>query len=795
MRLQTRLVTFYILAVLVAVTALFGCRAFVPETVIVNHPPETYLTGAPVDEGSGQFHFHLFWHGTDSDGRVERYVWALTDSTIQDEDTDDDEEDIRFNPALIITTLEIGHWTTRTDTIIDFQINQGSVTSRDMTFHIVAVDDRGDFDRTPARLYFLSNALGTPEIAFYDSHEQNSETLVAEQDTIGYAKPFVISWNGTTPNIRSFSDQLLAERDTVPPLDGLYGYKYRLPLDVDCDEVNEDCWFPQRFDIAENRMPSYFGDVIALDFANDNTGSDVSLRRLTQGVHLLLVNTTDVAGVEVPLEKQEFPFVVNYDPDTAILGLDKDFDGDGVFETVPSEDPFYTDPNVYPYFTVYRPDGTTSTASFAVGDTLPDRSVAVFKALGWDDGADTRFSELDGVSDPGYGVAFQAKFEAVGKYLGGENSAFRFETEFSNVVASVWDDPFAVGSADTMSTIVGPFEYEFFMRAVDEHGRRDGTPEIFEFAGNRPPVVEALEVSTAGATSGFPDGSSAADIDTFYVALVPGASDYVSANHSSWTQLEANPDEHEGWVNPNSGSVVIDSDPVGGGYSAVGIPMRSFDYEVKVYAQDSPDERLFLPRTAPGGETFGEPRDRMMSCRYEIVSHRDSLTNIISDGSGVDDLLLISYTMNPDNHADSYDDNGVWSIPVRVYAPNVYFQVGELIFKSILGASNPTWSPEQIDRAFQLLTMQFGLSTATVIARDGTVPAYNDDHCAYVYYQSPRAPEVHGESCEDPYTGAVDRLQYQFFSFESAPMQKQYVLKMVANPVGPNPPEIFPPLP
>ncbi len=159
------LVTFFLCVL--AASLLFGCRAFEPEAIIVNRLPETYIVGSPAETSGAYFHFHVYWYGTDSDGFVERYVWALTDTSIQDIETDDDEEDQRFNPGTNASTLEIGTYTSRTDTVFDFQIGQGANLSYDMTLHMVAMDDRGEFDRTPARLHFFSNALGNPEVDFY----------------------------------------------------------------------------------------------------------------------------------------------------------------------------------------------------------------------------------------------------------------------------------------------------------------------------------------------------------------------------------------------------------------------------------------------------------------------------------------------------------------------------------------------------------------------------------------------------------------------------------------------------
>ena len=72
------------------------CRAFQPEAVVVNKAPETYIIGAPAEDGGGYFHFHVYWYGSDEEGRVERFVWAVTDTTVQDDRTSDDEEDIRI---------------------------------------------------------------------------------------------------------------------------------------------------------------------------------------------------------------------------------------------------------------------------------------------------------------------------------------------------------------------------------------------------------------------------------------------------------------------------------------------------------------------------------------------------------------------------------------------------------------------------------------------------------------------------------------------------------------------------
>ena len=229
-------------AAILATMALGGCRAFQPEAIVVNKAPETFIIGAPVEDGGGYYRFHVFWYGSDADGVVEQFVWALTDTSVQDDETTDDEEDVRFNPALDASTLDIGHWTSKTDSIFNFTIFQGVQPSYDMTLHMVAVDDFGDFDRTPARLHFFSNTLGNPAISFFRVDDGLMIPIAQGQaDTVGFGLEYHVHWEGLSPNIRGYSPEALALVDTVPdfrdeleagrpvPLgDGMLGFKYRL---------------------------------------------------------------------------------------------------------------------------------------------------------------------------------------------------------------------------------------------------------------------------------------------------------------------------------------------------------------------------------------------------------------------------------------------------------------------------------------------------------------------------------------------------------------------------------------
>ena len=185
---------------LIGASLLFGCRAFEPEAADVNQLPETYIIGSPAETSGAYFHFRVYWYGTDADGFVDRYVWALTDTSVQNIESDDDQEDERFNPATNAPTLAIGTYTTRTDTVFDFRIGQGAGLSTDMTLHVVAVDNEDQFDRTPARLHFFSNALGNPVVEF-ERVLEDGETVVpfVSEDTLAWGRPLRLRWGGRDP--------------------------------------------------------------------------------------------------------------------------------------------------------------------------------------------------------------------------------------------------------------------------------------------------------------------------------------------------------------------------------------------------------------------------------------------------------------------------------------------------------------------------------------------------------------------------------------------------------------------
>jgi hypothetical protein len=747
---------------LLAGSALVGCRAFEPEAIVVNRPPETYIIGSPAETSGAYFHFHVYWYGADEDGTVERFVWALTDTSIQDPETDDDEEDLRFNPATNISTLEIGRYTTRTDSVFDFQIGQGALRSYDMTLHMVAIDDRGDFDRTPARLHFFSNALGNPRVEFYRGEVAPGNEF-ANLDTVAFGNPLFLKWSGSTPNIEAYNPDLLAQRDTVPPsTDGLLGFKWRLPEFSDCNDAEEDCWNPRAFDEASGDSFSFFGPITELTFLNDGSGSGVFGRVLEAQTINLLVNTIDVAGVEVPATDQLMEIVINYDPDTRFLRGESDPVGG------------HNDDAVYPYYILRHgplagpPDNPTR-YTFSEGDTVPDGAYVVFKAIGWDD-------PRDNIVDPDEGISFQGQFIA-GDNIRGEGIYFEFSTSYSaphqtrewtatdpEFFDNPWDNP----SADTLGFEVGPFNYAVVMRAVDEQGTRDGTPDTFRFVGNYPPCVQCIELGNTAfdPQSVYEDPcenpgclEDTTELTIYSVSPPNPGYDPTDPTHLGTIFGDANP---RIWVQPNSGAIAYE-EPVQPADWAE-IPAIWYYYVVYLSGRDGLQE--YWPD--------GQAQQRIAAWRYQIDYAADG-TNAISDGGGADNINSLSgfdvATNQPDpNVSDLFIDpnTGVWGIRVRIAVPQLLMLAGPVAYWNgtllpLFGEApaDPGWTEEELlewqqrpgvqtaYRAWRLTLMPFGDATVRAIAADQSTCTWRVQTNTYHYYQGTRIPTPNGRRCED----------------------------------------------
>ncbi len=551
------------LLLLLSLTLLYGCRAFDPEPVIVNRAPDTYLTGAPAETTGSGFRRHLYWYGTDRDGEVVQFIYAVTDSLARDiRRPEVDEEDAVFNPSLDVTTLRNNNirrvgWTTQTDSIFEFTVDRGATPSKEITFHIVAVDDRGAIDPTPARLRFFNNTLGNPTLRFslfVDVDAQgNGGTLrwvgtpsgpdpTSPEQTarpfVGFRRPFRIEWEGSTPNF-----------DSQTGVDGIVGYRFKAqqasgdfvpPL----DGTGEKQWSLERTSFVYlNERPASDPAVGANCDPVTGADCDPSLFRFPSGPFTLSVEAIDRALVETTASSGFLRFEVNYPPETEIL----------VDAGTPS-------------FVVLAADGSQlrsgviTPSSGAFIDTIPVGALVTVRSSGFDRFVD---SVPPGQTDL---LCCDTPLEAIGDTSAIGVPEVRYQTRVTTVRREEPGDAgisFTNGfstprAANPITFTVGPLDYTVISRTQDEHNRPDPTPDEFDFvAGFRPKI----------------------DVDGFLPGPVAGDSlilRFPLGGPSRWPENEVDyefADESRWWLPENSGECagkLYESDPGSGAISIAG---------------------------------------------------------------------------------------------------------------------------------------------------------------------------------------------------------------------------------
>lgn len=757
-----------ILALVIAAGLCAGCRAFQPASAVVNKPPETFLTGAPEEHGGGYYRFHVYWYGRDEDGRVERFAWALTDGTVQDPRSNDDEEDQRFNPALNASTLGIARWTTRTDSVFNFTIDDGASPSASRTLHMVAQDDQGDFDRTPARLHFFANSLGNPALSFFRLSGGDTVPLARGYvDTVGYGQPYGIMWRASSPNVRGYGPAALAALDTLAPRDdGILGYKWRVDgfVGQDCDASVMDCWHPRRFNESTNDSFSYFGDATRLHFANDGSDPGTFGRLLPSGRLTVTANAVDVAGVEVASGLRAAQVLVNYDPQTLVLDGERDWAHPEDAET-------------YPYY-IRLGDPAGTHHPFRSGDRIPDRTYVVVKALARDDPRDRLFRDDFRIGLTGYLHGERSN------YTGG---LFSFDSDASTVDnAPAWDAGTGGWYGDTLGFLTAPSTtFTINMLSIDEHDRRDGTPATLSFSVGYPPCVQCIEVlpkpgsSTSAFDEDFPCVESpfalegnpcfdgVADIQVTYAGAGPLDAEYVGPTYVL--------------VNRDTGFMkVLDSPPVGEQEFNYMIPSRRYKFAVLLHGKDDPRD------------AWAEPVRRIGAWRYQ-VSHACDAYNVIQDGGGNDDLRLT--TWGPPRHQTISATTGVWTLEVSVAVPTVLALGGPQVFRDYLYSSFTQGNLEKVDMVMDTVMRQFGEGWVDAVAVDQTIcGTYPDRPARYNFFRRvrPSGPLPEGLSWRDcvleAYFGAAlkDKMPLSLGAMSSLggePVRKRFRLVLVT-PAG-----------
>ena len=151
------------LGIALVLSSAAGCRQSLVPT-LANQPPETWIVAAPQDTittrddngvpirpqpGRIPVRFHMYWAGSDVDGTVTGFFWAVVETLPLPPDG------VGPVPPLPGPKARDYRFTTRTDSIFVFSASEDA-SERQHAFYIYAVDDKGRPDPTPARFVFSS---------------------------------------------------------------------------------------------------------------------------------------------------------------------------------------------------------------------------------------------------------------------------------------------------------------------------------------------------------------------------------------------------------------------------------------------------------------------------------------------------------------------------------------------------------------------------------------------------------------------------------------------------------------
>lgn len=262
--------------------AVWGCREQPPSSFDSNLPPETIISGAPAESTQAYYRVHLKWYGSDPDGSIDHFEYAVTDTNkIPGEDT----------PGFT------GYFPTlRTDSVFVFTANLSQVLGH--RFYVRAVDNQGKVDPTPAWAYFVALDTNFPNVTFtggigtWLDRQGNLRTTpirssdrFAPTDTIGVGGSVSISWTGFDVDIG----------------DSVTGFVYRL-----------------------STWPDFVGGTLA-----DTTASvsfarpeGASLGSYFSGREAFLVRAIDVADARTNPDSVR-SFVVNFSPIAWVVDPDQ----------------------------------------------------------------------------------------------------------------------------------------------------------------------------------------------------------------------------------------------------------------------------------------------------------------------------------------------------------------------------------------------------------------------------------------------------------------------------------------
>lgn len=468
MRLYTRPAAGISWALLV-VSLVIGCRQEVPPLFRPNQPPETTLTIIPEDSTLGFYSYRVYWHGTDPDGRVVRYIFAITDtvSRTPEENWDPQRAEDR----------ERSFYTEKSDSIFIFDSARGR-----QTFNISAIDDHGRMDRTPARSFFSIVDNGLPRVEFLDVRTDRADIApcAALPCTIPAYTDFRVSFRGTTRNnrITGFQWQGIRPGEIEPePWQPLLEDSLFLPGGTDTEGVS-----------ARGDRWTLRGDTVTVFYHNARADS------IEHGNFVFRARVRDEANLVSLLSLGARRVVLNYDPDTRLQRISPcdcpnpppncgARDSVAVGWVVGVDQTGFQDRSLW--------------MRVCPGDTVPQFAHMRFYVRGADDGRDEPMNPAGTRRDVGFSYRFKWTAGEGDDFLRSDNMPFSDEVAAADFVlpppyGTPWHGGFSGWGIPNAG--VCPFNFTFLAAAVDEHGKGDGTPDSLSFFASAAPVIDSVRV-------------------------------------------------------------------------------------------------------------------------------------------------------------------------------------------------------------------------------------------------------------------------------------------------------------
>lgn len=450
-----------------------GCREEVPPLFRRNRPPDTTLTIVPEDSSDAFYRYHVYWRGEDPDGEVVRYLFAITDTLAA-------EEEDRWDPTLA-ADIERGVYTTKTDSVFLFNSQAGR-----QAFNIVAIDDFGEKDPSPARAFFNVTNNGAPRIVYLEVVADTEDPRIlpcvaAESCTVSTFTDFSVRFTATTGNGAITGYTWQTNPPNWEPFGGAADTNFVELATIDGDTIVYDFEGRPKWELSEAQ------DEITVYLRSARDEPVIGDR--FSGNFLMKARTRDEAKLQSFISAGQRLVTVNYDPDTRLFAVPEcdcpnpppNCDGSrlvnvGWITGISEIDSFAT---------------IDDWVMFCEGDTIPNASYVRFYARGWDDDRDL---PIDPQASTLPEVSFRFRFEYSIAGFSSRNMSFSSPAQQATdllLPSAVGGGTFRGASTDWLTC---PFNYDFFAGAVDEHGRVDGTPAGVSFSVGGTPQIDSLRV-------------------------------------------------------------------------------------------------------------------------------------------------------------------------------------------------------------------------------------------------------------------------------------------------------------